>query len=108
MAIAACTASTCMRVMLTRTLNSIGYLTALCSIYPSVPPSLPSPPPLPPSLPPSPARSVVIQSSGGLSKDEIENMVNAAEKYAAEDQKRKVLSEQSDNIILRVMESYYV
>lgn len=32
---------------------------------------------------------VVIQSSGGLSKDEIENMVNAAEKYAAEDKIRK-------------------
>ena len=31
----------------------------------------------------------MIQSSGGLSKDEIENMVNAAEKYAEEDQKRK-------------------
>ena len=34
--------------------------------------------------------SVVIQSSGGLSKDEIENMVKDAEKYAEEDQKRKV------------------
>ena len=34
--------------------------------------------------------SVVIQSSGGLSKDEIENMVTDAEKYAEEDQKRKV------------------
>ena len=33
---------------------------------------------------------VVIQSSGGLSKDEIENMVKDAEKYAAEDQVRKV------------------
>ena len=33
---------------------------------------------------------VVIQSSGGLSKDEIENMVTDAEKYADEDQKRKV------------------
>ena len=33
---------------------------------------------------------VVIQSSGGLSKDEIENMVKDAEKYAEEDQKRKV------------------
>ena len=32
---------------------------------------------------------VVIQSSGGLSKDDIENMVNAAEKYAAEDKKRR-------------------
>lgn len=34
-------------------------------------------------------RVVVIQSSGGLSKDEIENMVNAAEKYAEEDKRRK-------------------
>ena len=34
--------------------------------------------------------SVVIQSSGGLSKDDIERMVQNAEKYAAEDQKRKV------------------
>ena len=34
--------------------------------------------------------TVVIQSSGGLSKDEIENMVSDAEKYAGEDQKRKV------------------
>ena len=32
---------------------------------------------------------VVIQSGGGLSKDEIENMVHEAEKYAAEDKKRK-------------------
>jgi molecular chaperone DnaK len=31
----------------------------------------------------------VIQSSGGLSKDEIENMVKDAEKYAAEDKVRK-------------------
>lgn len=33
---------------------------------------------------------VVIQSSGGLSKEEIENMVKNAEKYAAEDHVRKV------------------
>ena len=32
---------------------------------------------------------VVIQSSGGLSKDDIENMVSAAEKYAGEDKKRR-------------------
>ena len=31
----------------------------------------------------------MIQSSGGLSKDEIENMVQAAEKFAAEDEKRR-------------------
>lgn len=33
---------------------------------------------------------VVIQSSGGLSKDDIENMVRDAEKFAAEDKKKKV------------------
>ena len=33
---------------------------------------------------------VVIQSSGGLSKDEIENMVRNAEKHAEEDRKKKV------------------
>lgn len=33
---------------------------------------------------------VVIQSSGGLSKDDIENMVKNAEKYAEEDRRRKV------------------
>lgn len=33
---------------------------------------------------------VVIQSSGGLSKDDIENMIKNAEKYAEEDRKRKV------------------
>ena len=33
---------------------------------------------------------VVIQSGGGLSKDEIENMVNEAEKYAEADQQRKL------------------
>ena len=32
---------------------------------------------------------VVIQSGGGLSKDEIENMVKEAEKYAEADQERK-------------------
>lgn len=34
-------------------------------------------------------QQIVIQSSGGLSKDEIENMVRNAEKYAEEDRKRK-------------------
>lgn len=32
----------------------------------------------------------MIQSSGGLSKDDIENMVKNAEKYAEEDRRRKV------------------
>ncbi len=35
---------------------------------------------------------VVIQSSGGLSKDDIENMIKNAEKYAEEDRRRKVAS----------------
>jgi len=34
-------------------------------------------------------QQIVIQSSGGLSKDEIENMVKNAEKYAEEDKNRK-------------------
>lgn len=33
--------------------------------------------------------AVVIQSSGGLSKDEIENMVKNAEQYAKEDRVKK-------------------
>jgi len=36
---------------------------------------------------------VVIQSSGGLNKDDIENMVNEAEKFAEEDKKKKDLIE---------------
>lgn len=32
----------------------------------------------------------MIQSSGGLSKDDIENMIKNAEKYAEEDRRRKV------------------
>jgi molecular chaperone DnaK len=36
----------------------------------------------------------VIQSSGGLSKDEIENMVKKAEQFAEEDKKRKDRVEQ--------------
>ncbi|XP_013414429.1 stress-70 protein, mitochondrial [Lingula anatina] len=38
-------------------------------------------------------QQIVIQSSGGLSKDEIENMVKNAEKYAEEDTKRKEIVE---------------
>jgi molecular chaperone DnaK (HSP70) len=38
--------------------------------------------------------TVVIQSSGGLSKDEIENMVKKAEQFAEEDKKRKERVEQ--------------
>ena len=36
--------------------------------------------------------SVVIQSSGGLSKDDIENMVRNAERHAEDDRKKKVPS----------------
>ena len=36
---------------------------------------------------------VVIQSSGGLSKDDIENMVHEAEKFAEEDKKKKEVIE---------------
>lgn len=48
---------------------------------------------------------VVIQSSGGLSKDDIENMVKNAEKYAEEDRRKKVISvylfrEKSGNVDL--------
>lgn len=39
---------------------------------------------------PSVLPAVVIQSSGGLSKDDIENMIKNAEKYAEEDRRRKV------------------
>lgn len=39
---------------------------------------------------PSLLPTVVIQSSGGLSKDDIENMIKNAEKYAEEDRRRKV------------------
>ena len=34
-------------------------------------------------------QQIVIQSSGGLSKDEIENMIKNAERYAEEDRKKK-------------------
>uniref|UniRef100_A0A672L2P8 Stress-70 protein, mitochondrial n=2 Tax=Sinocyclocheilus grahami TaxID=75366 RepID=A0A672L2P8_SINGR len=37
-------------------------------------------------------QQIVIQSSGGLSKDDIENMIKNAEKYAEEDRRRKVVS----------------
>ena len=57
----------------------------LCSLSPPLLFLLSSEPhPLP--FPPS----VVIQSSGGLSKDDIENMIKNAEKYAEEDRRRKV------------------
>lgn len=45
---------------------------------------------------------VVIQSSGGLSKDEIENMIKNAEQYAEQDKKRKEVVEainQGESII---------
>ena len=36
------------------------------------------------------ARAVVIQSSGGLGKGDIERMVREAEQYASQDKKRRV------------------
>lgn len=45
---------------------------------------------------------VVIQSSGGLSKDQIENMIREAEKHAAEDAEKKELVEainQAESVI---------
>merc|ERR1711887_105346 len=47
-------------------------------------------------------QQIVIQSSGGLSKDDIENMVKNAEKYAEEDKKKKEIIEavnQAEGII---------
>lgn len=38
----------------------------------------------------------MIQSSGGLSKDDIENMIKNAEKYAEEDRRRKVKDSSPD------------
>ena len=35
---------------------------------------------------------MVIQSSGGLSKDDIENMIKNAEKYAEQDRRKKVIT----------------
>ena len=43
---------------------------------------------------------VVIQSSGGLSKDEIENMVREAEKFADSDKQKKV---RSMNLVLYLL-----
>ncbi|RWS05187.1 Sar s 28 (heat shock protein 70-like protein 6) [Dinothrombium tinctorium] len=47
-------------------------------------------------------QQIVIQSSGGLSKDDIENMVREAEKFAEEDRKKKEVIEavnQAESII---------
>merc|ERR1712076_355226 len=47
-------------------------------------------------------QQIVIQSSGGFSKDDIENMVKDAEKYADEDKKRREMIEErnrADQII---------
>ncbi|XP_044136877.1 stress-70 protein, mitochondrial [Bufo gargarizans] len=42
-------------------------------------------------------QQIIIQSSGGLSKDDIENMVKNAEKYAEEDRRRKERVEAVNN-----------
>eukprot|EP01115_Flamella_aegyptia_P006344 TRINITY_DN2664_c0_g1_i1.p1 TRINITY_DN2664_c0_g1~~TRINITY_DN2664_c0_g1_i1.p1 ORF type:complete len:668 (+),score=370.98 TRINITY_DN2664_c0_g1_i1:54-2057(+) len=49
--------------------------------------------------------SIRIQSSGGLSKDEIEKMVNEAEKYKAEDMKRRELTEAKNKAESMINES---
>lgn len=56
---------------------------------------------------------VVIQSSGGLSKDEIENMVRNAERHAEEDRKKKVVNKASTSVdifiqLLRCLYSWRV
>jgi len=43
-------------------------------------------------------QQIVIQSSGGLSKDDIENMVRAAEKFLADDKKRREMVEEVNRI----------
>ncbi|CAF1087278.1 unnamed protein product [Rotaria sordida] len=43
-------------------------------------------------------QQIVIQSSGGLSKDEIENMVRAAEKFSADDKKRREMVEEVNRV----------
>lgn len=43
-------------------------------------------------------QQIVIQSSGGLSKDDIENMVRAAEKFSADDKKRRETVEEVNRI----------
>ncbi|CAF3484887.1 unnamed protein product [Rotaria sp. Silwood1] len=43
-------------------------------------------------------QQIVIQSSGGLSKDDIENMVRAAEKYSADDKKRREMVEEVNRV----------
>jgi len=43
-------------------------------------------------------QQIVIQSSGGLSKDDIENMVRAAEKFSADDKKRREMVEEVNRV----------
>jgi len=43
-------------------------------------------------------QQIVIQSSGGLSKDDIENMVRAAEKFSADDKKRREVVEEVNRV----------
>merc|ERR1712109_429226 len=52
-------------------------------------------------------QQIVIQSSGGLNKDQIENMVKDAEKYAEEDKKRREIMEernQADRVIQTIFD----
>merc|ERR1712109_401759 len=52
-------------------------------------------------------QQIVIQSSGGLNTDQIENMLKDAEKYAEEDKKRKEIMEernQADRVIQTIFD----
>ena len=49
--------------------------------------------------------TVVIQSSGGLNKDEIENMIKQAEMYAESDRERKVSTKGTD-VVVELKDSY--
>merc|ERR1711981_714185 len=50
-------------------------------------------------------QTVVIQSSGGLSKDQIENMVNEAEQFAEADEAKKELIEEKNRVESMVHET---
>merc|ERR1712146_834997 len=50
-------------------------------------------------------QNVVIQSSGGLSKDQIENMVNEAEKYKEQDEAKRDLIEERNRVESQIHET---
>ena len=53
-------------------------------------------------------QQIVIQSSGGLSKDDIENMVKNAEKYAEEDKKKKEIIEAVSDFIFQFLAFFFL